>query len=40
MENKPTAVEWLIEQTIKPEWHSLQRGDIIEQAKQARTIKE
>ena len=29
-----TAVEWLIEQTWKPEWHSLKRGDIIEQAKE------
>ena len=29
-----TAVEWLIEQTRTPEWHSLKRGDIIEQAKE------
>jgi hypothetical protein len=27
-----TAVQWLIEQTRKPEWHSLKRGDILEQA--------
>ncbi len=32
-EKKLTAVEWLIEQTRKPEWHSLKRGDIFEQAK-------
>lgn len=29
-----TAVEWLVKQTRKPEWHSLIRGEIIEQAKQ------
>lgn len=29
-----TAVEWLVEQTRKQEWHSLQRGEMIEQAKQ------
>ena len=29
---KQTAVEWLIEQTRKPEWKSLQRGDILDQA--------
>jgi hypothetical protein len=29
-----TAVQWLIEQTRKPEWKSLQRGDILEQAKE------
>jgi hypothetical protein len=28
-----TAVEWLEKQTRKPEWHSLKRGDIFEQAK-------
>jgi hypothetical protein len=28
-----TAVEWLEEQTRKPEWHSLKRQDIFEQAK-------
>jgi len=34
MSNKQTtAVQWLIEQTRTPEWHSLKRGDIIEQAK-------
>ena len=33
-ENKEqTAVEWLEEQTRKPEWHSLKRGDIFKQAK-------
>jgi hypothetical protein len=33
MANKQTtAVEWLIEQTRKPEWHSLARGEIFEQA--------
>ena len=31
---KQTAVEWLIEQTRNPGWHSLKRGDIIEQAKE------
>ena len=31
---KQTAVEWLVEQTRKPEWHSLIRGEIIEQAKE------
>ena len=30
---KQTAVEWLEEQTRTPEWHSLKRGDIVEQAK-------
>jgi len=29
-----TAVEWLEQQTRKPEWHSLKRGDIFEQAKE------
>lgn len=29
-----TAIEWLIEQTRTPEWHSLKRGDIIEKAKE------
>lgn len=29
-----TAVEWLEQQMRKPEWHSLKRGDIIEQAKE------
>ena len=29
-----TAVEWLEEQTRKPEWHSLKRQDILEQAKE------
>ena len=29
-----TAVEWLEEQTRKPEWHSLKRQDIFEQAKE------
>lgn len=28
-----TAVEWLEEQTRTPEWHSLKRGDIFQQAK-------
>ena len=28
-----TVVEWLEKQTCKPEWHSLKRGDIFEQAK-------
>lgn len=27
-----TAVEWLIEQTRKPEWHSLKRQDILDEA--------
>jgi hypothetical protein len=27
-------VEWLEKQTRKPEWHSLKRGDIFEQAKE------
>jgi hypothetical protein len=31
---KQTAVEWLEEQTRKPEWHSLKRQDIFEQAKE------
>ena len=31
---KQTAVEWLEKQTRKPEWHSLKRGDIFEQAKE------
>lgn len=26
-----TAVEWLIDQTRTPEWHSLKRGDMFEQ---------
>ena len=35
MSNKQqTAVEWLEKQTRKPEWHSLKRGDIFEQAKE------
>ena len=35
MDNKQqTAVEWLEKQTRKPEWHSLKRGDIFEQAKE------
>jgi hypothetical protein len=29
-----TAVDWLIEQTRTPDWHSLKRGDIIEQARE------
>ena len=29
-----TAVEWLEQQTRKPEWHTLKRGDIFEQAKE------
>lgn len=29
-----TAIDWLIEQTRTPEWHSLKRGEIIEQAKE------
>jgi hypothetical protein len=33
MENK-TAVEWLEEQTRTPEWKSLKRGDIFQQAKE------
>ena len=32
-QNNMTAVEWLQEQTRKPEWHSLKRQDIFEQAK-------
>lgn len=32
MEKKQTAVQWLIEQTRTPEWKSLKRGDILEQA--------
>lgn len=32
-EKELTAVEWLEEQTRKPEWHSLKRQDIFEQAK-------
>jgi len=31
---KQTAVEWLEEQTRNPEWHSLKRQDIFEQAKE------
>jgi hypothetical protein len=31
---KQTAVEWLVEQTRKPEWHSLKRQDIFEIALQ------
>ena len=31
---KQTAVEWLEQKMRKPEWHSLKRGDIIEQAKE------
>ncbi len=27
-----TAIEWLVEKTRTPEWHSLKRGEIIEQA--------
>jgi hypothetical protein len=33
-ETKLTAVEWLEQQTRKPEWHSLKRGEIFEQAKE------
>ena len=33
-EKKLTAVEWLEQQTKTPEWHSLKRGDIFEQAKE------
>jgi len=33
-EKELTAVEWLEEQTRKPEWHSLKRQDIFEQAKE------
>jgi len=29
-----TPVEWLEEQTRKPEWHSLKRQDIFEKAKE------
>jgi len=29
---KQTAVEWLVEQTRKPEWHSLKRQDILDEA--------
>jgi hypothetical protein len=29
-----TAVEWLEEQTRKPEWHSLKRGELFDQAKE------
>jgi hypothetical protein len=31
---KQTAVEWLEEQTRKPEWHSLKRGELFDQAKE------
>ena len=31
---KESVVEWLEEQTRKPEWHSLKRQDIFEQAKE------
>ena len=34
-----TAVEWLEEQTRKPEWHSLKRQDIFEQAKEMEKIQ-
>jgi hypothetical protein len=35
MSNKQqTAVEWLEQQTRKPEWHSLKRGEIFDQAKE------
>ena len=34
MSKQQTAVEWLEQQTRKPEWHSLKRGDIFEQAKE------
>ena len=34
MGQQQTAIEWLIEQTRTPEWHSLKRGDIIEKAKE------
>ena len=30
--SKKSAVQWLIEQTRKPEWKSLKRGDILEKA--------
>jgi hypothetical protein len=29
-----TAVEWLEKQTRKPEWHSLKRGELFDQAKE------
>ena len=29
-----TSIEWLIEQTRKPEWHSLKRGEIFGIAKE------
>jgi len=29
-----TAIDWLIEQTRNPDWHSLKRGEIIEIAKE------
>ena len=31
---KQTAVEWLTEQINTPQWRTLKRADIIEQAKQ------
>jgi hypothetical protein len=31
---KQTAVQWLEEQTRKPEWHSLKRGELFDQAKE------
>lgn len=33
-DKQQTAVDWLIEQTRTPDWHSLKRGDILEQAKE------
>lgn len=34
MADKQTAVEWLTEQINTPQWRTLKRGDIIQQAKQ------
>jgi hypothetical protein len=33
-DKQQTAVEWFEKETRKPEWHSLKRGDILEQAKE------
>ena len=34
-----TSIEWLIEQTRKPEWHSLKRGEIFEIAKEMHNVE-
>ena len=34
MDKQQTALEWLIDQTRLPEWHSLKRGEILDQAKE------